>query len=207
MTVNDLPIVAFQAFARPFHHLEHADINHLDVSRDFTSYYLVLVIITFCFTYIYERILIYRNWRKGRLLAYMRDTIMGWLVIVAILIFLGYATKFHNQFSKQVLLTWFIVTPLMLIASHLTVRSIVTNLYNKGKLRSAVVIGANETSLQFIKHIADLPFLLISYQGFFDERSSSRIAGILESHDDERTDLHFTEPVTRPNSFGSRLAD
>lgn len=207
MTVNDLPIVAFfKHLLDPFIIWSMLILTTWMYHEDFTSYYLVLVIITFFVsTYIYERILIYRNWRKGRLLAYMRDTIMGWLVIVAILIFLGYATKFHNQFSKQVLLTWFIVTPLMLIASHLTVRSIVTNLYNKGKLRSAVVIGANETSLQFIKHIADLPFLLISYQGFFDERSSSRIAGILGSHADEQTDFRFTEPVTRPNSFGSRL--
>lgn len=112
----------------------------------------------------------------------MRDTVLGWLVIIAILIFLGYATKFHNQFSRQVMLTWFIVTPLMLIASHMVVRSIVTNLYNKGKLRSAIVIGANETSLAFIKHIAELPFLLINYQGFFDERNSSRIAGDSGSH-------------------------
>jgi putative colanic acid biosynthesis UDP-glucose lipid carrier transferase len=93
----------------------------------------------------------------------------------------------------------------MLIASHITVRSIVTNLYDKGELRSAVVIGANETSLQFIKHIADLPFLLISYQGFFDERSSSRIAGIEGSHTDEQAGLQLTAAATRPGSFGSRL--
>ena len=207
MTVNDLPIVAFfKHLLDPFIIWSMLILTTWIYHEDFTSYYLVLVIITFFVsTYIYERILIYRNWRKGRLLAYVRDTIMGWLLIVAILIFLGYATKFHNQFSKQVLLTWFIATPLMLIASHIIVRSIVTNLYDKGELRSAVVIGANETSLQFIKHIADLPFLLISYQGFFDERSSSRIASIAESHADEQAGLQLTTAATRPGSFGSRL--
>ena len=158
MTVNDLPIVAFfKHLLDPFIIWSMLILTAWLYDEDFTSYYLVLVIITFFVsTYIYERILIYRNWRKGRLFAYMRDTVVGWLMIITILVFLGYATKFHNQFSPQVLLTWFIVTPLMLIASHITVRSIVTNLYNKGKLRSAIVIGANENSLAFIRHIAEL---------------------------------------------------
>jgi putative colanic acid biosynthesis UDP-glucose lipid carrier transferase len=112
----------------------------------------------------------------------MRDTVFGWLIIVTILVFLGYATKFQNQFSEKVLLTWFIVTPLILIISHITVRSIIANWYTKGKLRSTIVIGANETSLEFIKHVADLPFLLINYHGFFDERDNSRIAGDFGPH-------------------------
>lgn len=207
MTANDLPIVAFfKHLLDPFIIWSMLILTTWMYDEDFTSYYLVLVIITFFISsYIYERILIYRNWRKGRLLAYMRDTIMGWLVIIAILIFLGYATKFHNQFSARVLLTWFIATPLILIASHLTVRSIVTNLYNKGKLRSAIVIGANETSLAFIQHIAELPFLLISYQGFFDERNSSRIAGDFGSHLGELSNPPTAATVSRPDNFGSRL--
>ena len=209
MTANDLPIVAFfKHLLDPFIIWSMLILTTWMYDEDFTSYYLVLAIITFFIsTYIYERILIYRNWRKGRLLAYMRDTVMGWLVVIAILIFLGYATKFHNQFSGKVLLTWFIATPLMLIASHITVRSIVTNLYNKGKLRSAIVIGANETSFAFIQHIAELPFLLIKYQGFFDERSSSRIAGDFGSHLGELTNPPIAATVTRPDSFGSRLGE
>jgi len=207
MTANDLPIVAFfKHLLDPFIIWSMLILTAWVYDEDFTSYYLVLVIITFFIsTYIYERILIYRNWRKGRLLAYMRDTILGWLVIITILISLGYATKFHSQFSEQVLLTWFVVTPLMLIASHLTARSIVANLYNKGKLRSAIVIGANETSLAFIQHIAELPFLLISYQGFFDERNSSRIAGNSGTVAGELTDPPLVATVTIPDSFGPRL--
>ncbi len=209
MTGNDLPIVAFfKHLLDPFIIWSMLILTTWLYEEDFTSYYLVLAIITFFISsYIYERILIYRNWRKGRLLAYMRDTVMGWLVILAILVFLGYATKFHNQFSQQVLLTWFMVTPLMLIISHLTVRSIVANLYNKGHLRSAIVIGANETSLEFIKHIAELPFLLISYQGFFDERNSSRLAGDSASRPDETVDSAMAATANSPDNFnfGVRL--
>ena len=178
MTSNDLPIVAFfKHLLDPFIIWSMLILTTWVYDEDFTSYYLVLVIITFFISsYIYERTLIYRNWRKGRLLAYIRDTLMGWLIIVTLLVFLGYATKFHSQFSEQVLLTWFIVTPLMLIASHITARSIIANLYTTGHSRPTIVIGANETSLEFIQHIEDIPFLLINYHGFFDERDNSRIA-------------------------------
>ena len=191
MTANDLPIVAFfKHLFDPFIIWSTLILTAWIYGEDFTSYYLVLVIITFFIsTYIYERILIYRNWRRGRLLAYMRDTVFGWLIIVTILVFLGYATKFQNQFSEKVLLTWFIVTPLILIISHITVRSIIANWYTKGKLRSTIVIGANETSLEFIKHVADLPFLLINYHGFFDERDNSRIAGDFGPHLGGLTDV------------------
>lgn len=178
MTTNDLPIVAFfKHLLDPFIIWSMLILTTWLYEEDFTSYYLVLVIITFFISsYIYERTLIYRNWRKGRLLAHIRDTIMGWLLIVAILVFLGYATKFYNQFSEQVLMTWFIVTPLMLIASHITARSIIAALSSQGHLRPTIVIGANETSLEFIKHVEEIPFLLINYHGFFDERDNSRMS-------------------------------
>ncbi|PXW79661.1 putative colanic acid biosynthesis UDP-glucose lipid carrier transferase, partial [Nitrosomonas sp. Nm84] len=181
MTTNDLPIVAFfKHLLDPFIIWSMLILTTWLYDEDFTSYYLILVIITFFISsYIYERTFIYRNWRKGRLLAHMRDTMIGWLIIVAILLFLGYATKFHDQFSKQVLLTWFIVTPLILIASHIIARSIITSLYTKGHSRPTIVIGANETSLEFIQHTEEIPFLLINYRGFFDERDNARVSSVV----------------------------
>jgi putative colanic acid biosynthesis UDP-glucose lipid carrier transferase len=184
MTSNDLPIVAFFKYLLdPFIIWGMLILTTWLYNEDFTSYYLILIIITFFISsYIYERTFIYRNWRKGRLLAHMRDTAMGWLIIVAILVFLGYATKFHNQFSGQVLLTWFIVTPLILIASHITARSIITSLYKGGHARPTIVIGANDTSLEFIQHIEEIPFLLINYHGFFDERNDFRISSVADEN-------------------------
>jgi putative colanic acid biosynthesis UDP-glucose lipid carrier transferase len=207
MTVNDLPIVAFfKHLLDPFIIWSMLILTAWMYDEDFTSYYLVLVIITFFVsTYIYERILIYRNWRKERLFAYMRDTVVSWLMIIAILVFLGYATKFHNQFSPQVLLTWFIVTPLMLIASHITVRSIVTNLYNKGKLRSAIVIGANENSLAFIKHCRAALFADQLSEVSSMNATVRASPGNFGSQSDEPDDPASANTITRPDDFGSRL--
>lgn len=209
MITNNLPIVAFfKNLLDPFIIWGMLILTTWLYDEDFTSYYLILVVLTyFISSYIYERILISRNWRRDQLLTYVSDILLGWSLIVAILLFLGYATKFDNQFSDQVLLTWFVVTPFILIASHITVRSIVIFLHSEGKSRSAVIIGANENSYNFIKHIQELPLLLINYKGFFDDRNSTRISGNLDSQGNDSNNHTETSQIIRPNDFGSRLGE
>ncbi len=179
MTANDLPIVAFfRHLLDPFIIWGMLVLITWAYDEEFTGHYLVLMIITFFIsTHIYEQTAIYRNWRKGRLLAYIRDTLIGWGIIVTILMIIGFAAKFYDHYSKQVILTWLIATPLMLITSHLVARLSMANVRKKGKSRSSVIIGANNTSLEFLRNITEQPFLLIDYHGFFDQRSDSRIKG------------------------------
>lgn len=177
MSANDIPVVSFfKRLLDPFMIWGLLVIITWLYDETFTGYYLVLMIITFFISsYIYEQTLIYSRWQNGKILAYALDTFIGWSIIVAILLLLGYATKLSYQFSEQVILTWFIVTPLALLASHLTVSLITDKLRNKGKLRSAVIVGANETSLKMASRIAEFPYLMIDILGYFDGRDDSRI--------------------------------
>ena len=177
MSANDIPVVSFfKRLLDPFMIWGLLVVITWLYDETFTGYYLVLMIITFFISsYIYEQTLIYSRWRNGKILAYALDTFIGWSIIVAILLLLGYATKLSYQFSEQVILTWFIVTPLALLASHLTVSLIADKLRNKGKLRSAVIVGANETSLKMASRIAEFPYLMIDILGYFDGRDDSRI--------------------------------
>jgi putative colanic acid biosysnthesis UDP-glucose lipid carrier transferase len=176
MTVNDIPVVAFFK-----HLLDPSMVWGLLIliawiyDETFTGYYLVLMIITFFISYyVYEQSNIYRTWRRGKLLAYIRDTLIGWGIITGILVFLGYATKLSYRYSEQVILTWFIATPVALIASHLAVRWIANNLRKHGEVRSAVIVGANELGLELAERIAGSPYLLMEARGFFDDRDASR---------------------------------
>ncbi|HBV20402.1 MAG TPA: undecaprenyl-phosphate glucose phosphotransferase [Nitrosomonas sp.] len=179
MTTNDLPIIAFFKYI-----LDPTIIWSMLLlliwvyGEPFTSQYLVLiVIIFFVSSYVYEQTDLYRNWRRGRLLAYIRDTLTGWIIIVAILIFLGHVTQFLEHFSKQVILSWIIATPLMLILSHLMVRGIVNIRRSKGELRFSVIIGANDISSKLLEHISTQSLLLIENKGYFDERIHCRVNG------------------------------
>lgn len=177
MSANDIPVVSFfKRLLDPFMIWGLLVIITLAYDENFTGHYLVLMIITFFISsYVFEQTSIYSRWHNGKLLAYIRDTFVGWSFIVAILLFLGYATKLSYQFSEQVILTWFIVTPLALIASHITLRMIVDKIRSSGELRSAVIVGANEISLKLSQRIAEFPYLLIDIHGFFEGRNESRI--------------------------------
>ena len=176
MTVNDIPVVAFfKRLLDPFIIWGLLVFLTWLYGESFNGYYMVLVIITFFISsYIYEQTNIYRTWRNDKLLAYIRDTLIGWGIIIGILVFLGYATKLSYRYSEQVILTWFIVTPLALIASHLAVRRIATTLRKKGEARSVVIVGANDTGLKLVQRIQEYPYLLMELHGYFDDRDISR---------------------------------
>lgn len=177
MTTNDLPIVAFfKRLLDPFIIWASLILLTWANGEAFTGYYLILIVVTFFIsTYVYEQTAIYRNWRRGGLLAYIRDTFIGWIIVIAILLLIGYAANFYAFFSKRVILLWFIVAPLALITSHLIMRMIIAGMRADKKTRSAVIIGANDTSKKLVNHINEFPFLFINLRGFFDERDDSRI--------------------------------
>lgn len=176
MTASDIPVVAFfKRLLDPFMIWGLLVLLAWVYDEPFTGYYLVLMIITFFISsYVYEQTNIYRTWRNGKLLHYIRDTLLGWGIIVAILLFLGYATQLSYQYSEQLILTWFIVTPLALITSHLVVRKIASNLRKGGEVRSVVIVGANETGMKLAERIKEYPYLLMEVRGFFEDRSEPR---------------------------------
>lgn len=177
MSANDVPVVSFfKRMLDPFIIWGTLILVTWAYDQTFTGYYLVLMIITFFVSsYVYEQTSIYRRWRNGNLLEYIRDTLVGWCIIIAVLLLLNVAADFSRHYSEQVILTWFIVTPIVLLISHITVRVIADILREKGGLRTAVIVGANETSLKLVKRIAEFPYLLIDICGFFDERKDNRI--------------------------------
>lgn len=177
MSANEIPVVSFfKCILDPFLIWGMLIVVAWVYGETFTGSYVVLMVITFFISsYVYERTNIYRNWRNGKLLDYIRDTVMGWGIIVAMLTLLAYATDFSGQYSERVILTWFIVTPLALVASQITLRAIADSLRRKGGMRSAVVVGDNDSSLKLAQRIEEFPYLLIDIQGYFDERSEDRI--------------------------------
>ena len=177
MSANDVPVVSFfKRLLDPFITWGTLILVTWAYDQTFTGYYLVLMIITFFVSsYVYEQTSIYRSWRNGNLIEYIRDTLVGWCIIIAILLVLNVAADFSHHYSERVILTWFVVTPIALLMSHITVRLIADELRKDGGSRSAVIVGANETSLKLVKRIAEFPYLLIDVHGFFDERKDNRI--------------------------------
>ncbi|NMM39113.1 MAG: undecaprenyl-phosphate glucose phosphotransferase [Glaciimonas sp.] len=178
MTVNDIPVLSFfKRVLDPLVILSTLYLLTVAQNKQFSGNYLVLAIVAvFISSYIHEQIDSYRNWHRGRLLAFARDIFFGWIIFVAILVFIGYATGFSYKYSDRVILPWFVVTPFVLLASHLALRRIASNLSRSGQVRSVVMVGANEVSLKLADRIAEYPHLFMDVRGFFDDRAKIRLS-------------------------------
>ena len=99
-----------------------------------------------------------------------------WGVLLAILFAIGYATKTSTEFSRRVMLTWAMVTPIPLIFVSLVYNDFVRRfMLAPSNARTAVVAGYNEVSLALADRIRADPALGIRIAGFFDDRSAERL--------------------------------
>ena len=99
-----------------------------------------------------------------------------WLFMLAVLLAIGYVTKFSEDFSRRVVLTWAVVTPVPLILVQLALNHAVQRLmYSRSNVRTAVFAGYSEASVALAKRLRDNPGICIAVDGFFDDRSSERL--------------------------------
>ena len=141
----------------------------------FTGYYLVLMIMSFFISsFVYEHLEPSRKSHKGMLIAYCRDIFAGWLIVLAILLFIGDASGLSYQYSDRVIILWGALTPFALLTSNYAVRKITSNLRKSGFVRSVVIVGGSETAVKLSERIADDPSLMLELGGYFEDRVEPR---------------------------------
>jgi putative colanic acid biosynthesis UDP-glucose lipid carrier transferase len=175
--VNDTPLLAFfKQLLDPLvilGVLYGLSLYHHDT---FNGYYLILALLTyFVSSNVYEQINLYRTWRSGRVLAYLRDVVFGWAVVIFLVIFVGYAADISEQYDQQLLTEWAVIVPVVIFLSHLLIRKVASNLRQKGEVRNVVIVGANELGHRLKQRIEDDPYLFMEVKGFFDDRDAKRL--------------------------------
>jgi putative colanic acid biosynthesis UDP-glucose lipid carrier transferase len=145
----------------------------------FDGYYVVLaVIVFFVSSQLFEKIPLMRSLRKVHLLAHIQDILIAWGIVVGIVLLLGYATELYAEYSNHILMTWFIITPVMLFGAHVLARTLRSKIIKfTGGRRKVVIAGINELGLQLAKRIEDEPHLGMEVRAFFDDRSAARLNG------------------------------
>jgi len=175
MTVNDIPLISFfQRILDPLIIMGTLYLSALLFHEPFSGYMLVLMILAFFISSaVYQHIDPYRTWRSGRMWAYARDTVFGWCVTIAVLMFLGSSSGLKYYYDERVVMAWFVAVPVILLVSHIVVR--VANSPNRSKeVRSVVVVGVNDVGMKFASVCARHPNLFMQVRGFFDDRADER---------------------------------
>ncbi|MDB5936769.1 MAG: undecaprenyl-phosphate glucose phosphotransferase [Massilia sp.] len=176
MTVNDIPLISFfQRVLDPLIIMGTLYLTSIVFHETFTGYSLVLMILAFFISSaVYQHIDPYRTWRSGRMLAYARDTVFGWCLTIAVLLFLGSASGLYYYYDERVMLAWFVATPVTMLVSHIVVRRVSGGPDKKSEVRSVVVIGANDVGMKFAGICEKHSNLFMHMRGFFDDRTDDR---------------------------------
>lgn len=140
----------------------------------FDSSYLILALIVFSLTFPGSLSL------ATSLKTLLSEILMGWIVIVMILLFLGYATKYLGSFRPEVLATWMAAVPLALLAAHRSIPMLLPRILAIDGCRRAVIASTNAAGLRLARQFRTKAHLGIEFVGFFDDRSPTRLGAIAE---------------------------
>ncbi len=149
----------------------------------FTGLYLLLTVLTFFISsQVFDEIDILVPWTSFHVTRLIRGIVVGWAIVAAILLFLGYATQLTDNFAQEVILTWFAATPVVLLAGTELARSIIRRAVVTGAIaRSAVVVGANDLGRELAARVRRNLYAGISVRGYFDDRHCERLPGLEQS--------------------------
>lgn len=111
-----------------------------------------------------------------------RRQLVRWAGTVAILLLLAFVTKTSAQFSRRVILTWFVATPMLLLLGTALARVLVRRSSISGTLlRTHVVVGANALGCELATRLRRNSSLG-TFIGFFDDRNRERLPAECHGH-------------------------
>jgi putative colanic acid biosysnthesis UDP-glucose lipid carrier transferase len=110
-----------------------------------------------------------------RLRQNLRSTILvNWLSVAALLVFIGWATRFIEVYDPRMLAAWLVATPVVLYAAHRITPRLAPQILAIDGYRSAVVVGFNEIGRRLAANLIAEPTFGFRFRGFFDDESQQR---------------------------------
>lgn len=113
---------------------------------------------------------LYTSRRGASLLSEIARVGYAWFWALLVLLFLAYATKTSEIFSRRVMLTWFVVAPLAVVAWRMLVRLALREARKMGRnTRRVAVAGTGEIGRWLAASIEDNPHMGMRVVGYYDD--------------------------------------
>jgi Undecaprenyl-phosphate glucose phosphotransferase len=139
----------------------------------FEGKYLILALIVFSLTFpgaVYS---------AGSLLGLAREVVLNWFIVLAILLFFGYASGYLHDFPTPMVVAWSVGVPVLLFLTHATLPLLLPRvLAIEGMRRNAVIAGASDLGAKLAAQITGAPLMGIHLLGVFDDRRAERRTNI-----------------------------
>jgi putative colanic acid biosynthesis UDP-glucose lipid carrier transferase len=111
----------------------------------------------------------------ARITAIFSRIVLEWISVVCILLLAGFAFKVTAQFSRAMMLSWFVATPFALYGAHAARVRARWLIANSDYGPTYLIIGANSVGFELFKRLPRKGFL-----GFFDFRSADRLPDTID---------------------------
>jgi putative colanic acid biosysnthesis UDP-glucose lipid carrier transferase len=147
----------------------------LSYGQRFTGAYGILLVVAFASSLWllsqprFEHVVGTARWRD------LRDAIVEWGYVVALLLLLGFIFKVSGQFSRKVIGTWFVSVPIVIAGMQAAAHRITKWRLRVGSInRRLVIVGANHVGLELAARLQAEPWLG-TLDGYFDDRQAGRL--------------------------------
>lgn len=111
----------------------------------------------------------------------LTTTVLAWLIVLGVLLLLGYATKTSSEFSRRLILTWAVVTPVLIAAVRFWLSKLIVSMNRKTAIRRrAVIAGVNSLGESLAAKLQADPRFGLTLDGFFDDRGLERLGNRLK---------------------------
>ena len=108
-----------------------------------------------------------------------RDVLNDWILMGALLLMLGWATRTLDAFDERVLVAWVTAAPPLLFVAHVLMPIVLPRILSaEGLRRRAVIAGAGDLGRQLAERLRGSPMMGVEVSGFFDDRAPGRLEGV-----------------------------
>jgi putative colanic acid biosynthesis UDP-glucose lipid carrier transferase len=108
----------------------------------------------------------------------LKDILLSWGLIVLILLFFGYATKYLGFYDTRIIWQWVVAVPVVQYAMHLVLPFFIQRVLQAEGFRRAVIVGVTEPGRKLAAEFASRDLLGVKVIGFFDDRVAHRLGDI-----------------------------
>lgn len=99
-----------------------------------------------------------------------------WLLLCGVLLLLGFATKTSEEFSRRLILSWAVVTPVAILGARIVIGKMIGRLIASERLeRRSVIAGASDVGQDLAARISAGTGSGIRVDGFFEDRNLGRL--------------------------------
>ena len=147
-------------------------VGNLLLGVGLTIEYVVLAGITFILTPVLMKVSgVYNPLNADQAGMRFPQILVGWGFVSTVLLFIGFLTQTTQAFSRILLCTWLIVTPLCLLLLHAYIRHLMQQIQASGvSSKRAVIAGTGELGGLLAEQINQSPELGIQLCGFFSDQ-------------------------------------